>query len=610
MRRVKALCALLLSMAAAVAGVATAAGGDTPLLGDQVVEGHVDDNAAGSAEAFQFTDATGGTVSSIVVYVDSHNTAKKMVAGLYANNAGHPGKLLASGSRASLLAGAWNTVTVKSAAVVSAGSTYWIAVLGRHGTLYFRDGSSSGCSSESSSQTKLNKLPSSWKSGPDWPTCPISAYAEGTASTPAPTNTAPPQITGTTTQGDTLTTSNGSWNGSPSGYTYAWQDCDASGESCSTISGASSSSYTLAGGDIGHTIVAVVTATNAGGSASAASAATAVVESSTPGVPVDTVQPVVTGTVAAGQTLRTSNGVWSNEPTAFEYQWQDCAADGSGCVNIGGATSSSYTVASSDAGHTITAVVSAGNTKGAGSASASPVPLIDEFNGSGVQTSLWTVMDQQGDTTNGEVECYLPSQVVESGGFLTESLMSDSVTCPAGTPNSSNPAPYVSGAVQMRSVSFTYGTVVVRARMGSGSTGWPAIWLLGASCQQPNWLTEPSYSCGWPSNASDASEIDIAEVKGFSTGAGTVWQNVITSNGTQTCMPATSSTNTNYHTYELEWTATSLTWKIDGTKTCHFTKDIPTKPMFLIINTAQSGASLSETQVTSVDYAHISYGAG
>src|SRR6185437_2490471 len=96
---------------------------------------------------------------------------------------------------------------------------------------------------------------------------------------PAPTppsNSALPVVSGTAKQGQALTTTNGTWSNSPTSYKYAWQDCDSSGNNCTAISGASSSSYTLAAGDVGHTIRSVVTATNAGGSGSAASAQTAV----------------------------------------------------------------------------------------------------------------------------------------------------------------------------------------------------------------------------------------------------------------------------------------------------------------------------------------------
>ncbi len=347
--------------------------------------------------------------------------------------------------------------------------------------------------------------------------------------------------------------------------------------------------------------------------ARSASTVTALARSSSAGVPVETEEPVVTGTVATGQTLTTSNGVWANAPTSYRYQWQDCAAEGTGCSNIVGATSKTHKVTSGDAGHTITAVVTAANASGSGSAFASPVPLVDEFNGSAVQTNLWTVMDQQGDTSNGEVECYLPSQVAESGGFLTETLMVQTVTCPPGTPNSTNPLPYESGAVQMRSVNFTYGTVTVRAEMGSGSTAWPAIWLVGAACQEPNWLTHPENACGWPSDEADSAEIDIAEVKGRDPNPRTVWQNLITSGGTQSCKPTTKATNKFYHVYELEWTPAAVVWRIDGKETCRFTSYVPSHPMFLIINTAQekSGGRLSKKpEITSVDYAHISFGAG
>ena len=94
---------------------------------------------------------------------------------------------------------------------------------------------------------------------------------------PAPVNTTPPAITGTLQKGDTLTTDNGSWTNSPTSYGYQWRDCDMSGLNCQSITGANSNSYTLTVGDVGHTIVSVVTAKNAGGSTPQPSSPTAVV---------------------------------------------------------------------------------------------------------------------------------------------------------------------------------------------------------------------------------------------------------------------------------------------------------------------------------------------
>ncbi len=94
-----------------------------------------------------------------------------------------------------------------------------------------------------------------------------------------PSNTTPPSISGTARDGQTLSASTGSWEGSPTlSYAYQWQRCNGSGESCTGISGATSSSYSAGHADVGHTLRVVVTGSNAGGSAEATSAATASVD--------------------------------------------------------------------------------------------------------------------------------------------------------------------------------------------------------------------------------------------------------------------------------------------------------------------------------------------
>jgi hypothetical protein len=96
--------------------------------------------------------------------VDAGSTAGSAVVGLYSNNAGHPGALLATGTITAPTAGQ-NTVSVSSASV-TAGQTYWIAVLGRTGTLKFRDRGTVGAgSSETSQQTALTSLPATWTTG-------------------------------------------------------------------------------------------------------------------------------------------------------------------------------------------------------------------------------------------------------------------------------------------------------------------------------------------------------------------------------------------------------------------------------------------------------------
>jgi len=96
-----------------------------------------------------------------------------------------------------------------------------------------------------------------------------------------PTNTSAPTISGTAQQGQTLTASPGSWSGSPTSYAYQWQDCQSS--SCTNISGATGSTYTLQSADVGKTIDVVVTASNSAGSGSATSAQTAAVTAASSG---------------------------------------------------------------------------------------------------------------------------------------------------------------------------------------------------------------------------------------------------------------------------------------------------------------------------------------
>jgi hypothetical protein len=85
-----------------------------------------------------------------------------------------------------------------------------------------------------------------------------------------PVNSVAPAITGTATEGQTLTVSTGTWSGSPT-FSYVWR------HDGTAISGATASTYTLVTGDIGTVITCSVTATNSGGFSSVITSATAIV---------------------------------------------------------------------------------------------------------------------------------------------------------------------------------------------------------------------------------------------------------------------------------------------------------------------------------------------
>jgi hypothetical protein len=81
--------------------------------------------------------------------------------------------------------------------------------------------------------------------------------------------------------------------------------------------------------------------------------------------PGNTHPPKLRGTAAAHKTLASSPGTWNGAATSYSYQWQRCSRTGRACVNIPGATGSTYTVTALDRTRTVRSTVSAHNVNGA-----------------------------------------------------------------------------------------------------------------------------------------------------------------------------------------------------------------------------------------------------
>ena len=94
----------------------------------------------------------------------------------------------------------------------------------------------------------------------------------------APDPVVEPELAGAAAVGQLLTATEGGWSGAdPLTFRYAWNRCDADGEACAPIADATSASYVAAADDVGHTLVARVTAANRAGSATAVSFPSAIV---------------------------------------------------------------------------------------------------------------------------------------------------------------------------------------------------------------------------------------------------------------------------------------------------------------------------------------------
>src|SRR2546423_2086607 len=151
------------------------------------------------------------------------------------------------------------------------------------------------------------------------------------ASAAPPQNTAAPTVGGTARDGSTLTASAGTWANSPASFTYQWQRCASDGTGCGDITAATSKTYTLVAGDVGHTVRVVVTAINSDGKASATSAASDVIGSKNGTA--NSVRPALSGSAVVRGTPAGSNGTTAPTPSTFSRPWPRFAVGSNRSLN-------------------------------------------------------------------------------------------------------------------------------------------------------------------------------------------------------------------------------------------------------------------------------------
>lgn len=116
----------------------------------------------------------------------------------------------------------------------------------------------------------------------------------------------------------------------------------------------------------------------------------------------------------------------------------------------------------------------------------------DEFNGTEVDTTKWTVEDTAWGGGNNEIQYYRPDNITVDGGILT-------ITAKHETYGGKL---YTSGRMHSKyKGEFQYGRMQVSAKMPSGRGTWAAIWML------PTFNTYGT----WPRSG----EIDIMEYVGY-----------------------------------------------------------------------------------------------
>jgi subtilisin family serine protease len=261
----------------------------TPTFGKTSVGANSDRFAPDRKRVNRYALTADGTVTKLSIYLQPTSTSgQQVIQGvIYADSGGTPSSLLGATNPLTFTStntAGWYDLTFPTPPNLAAGN-YWLGVL---------TGNSSGVAGfrYDSVASSRDYNSNTFTSGPSNPFGPITTDSEQTSLyatyTPAPPPSAPPGntslpvVSGTAQVGQTLTTSNGSWSGSPNGYTYVWERCDMNGNNCNPISPASlatSQTYTVSSGDVGSTLEAQVTASNTIGSAHANSAPTATVSS-------------------------------------------------------------------------------------------------------------------------------------------------------------------------------------------------------------------------------------------------------------------------------------------------------------------------------------------
>jgi len=177
-----------------------------------------------------------------------------------------------------------------------------------------------------------------------------------------------PVISGTAAQGDQLLVSTGTWQPTPSGFTYQWfRSPVASGAGQVAISGATTNAYAVTATDFGAFLYATVTAD--GTTSSANSNVVGV------GTPRSIGGPTMSGSFQPGGVVAAQPGDWEPPPSGFTYQWQLQLIDGGPMDAIPGATGASYQIPAGDLGDFLSVAVAVAGAPSL-TASATPVQII------------------------------------------------------------------------------------------------------------------------------------------------------------------------------------------------------------------------------------------
>ena len=189
---------------------------------------------------------------------------------------------------------------------------------------------------------------------------------------------------------------------------------------------------------------------------------------------------------------------------------------------------------------------------------------------------------------NDELQHYTdrPENSFVSNGTLKIKALKEQFTYGAST------KAYTSARLNSK-FAFTFGRVEVRAKLPSPAGTWPAIWTLGANCNETGSFFEEEYGSGsWPG----CGEIDIMEQTGWdknTTISHFHWGDQNTGEyKNEGGTTSVSNSSEEFHVYSMEWSGSSIKTFVDD-KLVYELPNSPEKPYdhphYLLLNIAMGG---------------------
>lgn len=104
------------------------------------------------------------------------------------------------------------------------------------------------------------------------------------------------------------------------------------------------------------------------------------------GAPTNVDLPAITGLLSAGSTLATTDGTWTDSPTAYAYSWETCrTSDASTCTAVPAASAPSLVLSASATGRYVRSVVTATNASGSATAASA---ILGPVAGAGTEAGI------------------------------------------------------------------------------------------------------------------------------------------------------------------------------------------------------------------------------